>query len=130
MQDRLHGRKEHFVSLRFSAEELLVLEARAELMGLTRSELIRHSIERSWSRRTTHLVRPLVTLTGLMLIVIRKLAFMLERKDIPAFQYGVLHTDLDHLHGLLREALDSLSARHKRTLEKELDAIGAEKIFE
>jgi len=112
--------------IRASHEELMIIDARAFLAGVSRSDFVRNMIDKSWGNRLAKAHRPYVQISGLLQDVSAKLLAIASHVDINDFERKKL-LDTNEKLGLV---LDQIMERMALDQEVALSVSNEEEAFE
>jgi hypothetical protein len=118
--------RDNHLTVRVSSDELLVIDARAMLSGVDRSEFVRQMIEKSWAARLAKAHRPYVGLSGILLEISPKLVKLNSRQTLSGYESKQLEDTLKKLDFVL----DKITERMALDQERELNADNEEETFE
>jgi len=95
--------------VRMSVEELLILDARAFLSGLSRSDYARNMIEKSWGFRLAKTHRPYVPISSSLLDISAKLLKIYSRNNLHEFEKERLKETCDKLSLVLDQIMERMA---------------------
>jgi hypothetical protein len=123
---KLDEQKDARFDVRVSMEQLMVIEARALLCGVNRSEYVRSMLDKSWETNHAKSHRPYVAIASLLLEISAKMAKVCAKQSL---------TEIDKIR--LEEAckkltlvLDNIIDRMALDQEAKLRADSEEETFE
>lgn len=112
--------------VRVSMEQLMVIEARALLCGLKRSEYVRCMIDKSWETNHAKSHRPYVAIASLLLEISAKLAKICAKESIAEID----KIRLEDAYKKLILVLDKIIDRMALDQEEKLRADSEKETFE
>ncbi|MBE1427337.1 hypothetical protein H4684_004030 [Desulfomicrobium macestii] len=118
--------KDKYLTIRTNDEELMIIEARAYLAGVSRSDFVRGMIEKSWGNRLAKAHRPYVAIAGVLLDVSNKLLKIASHEKLSEIEKKQLLKTSQKLDIVL----DQITERMALDQEASLSADNEEEAFE
>jgi hypothetical protein len=100
--------KDATLVVRMSVEELLVLDARAFLSGVSRSDYVRNMVDKSWGNRLAKAHRPYVAISSSLLNISAKLLKISSRESLHDFEKERLMKTCEKLNLVLDQIMDRM----------------------
>lgn len=122
----VNANRDMYLTVRVSSDEQLIVDARAMLAGVDRSEYVRQMIEKSWGVRLAKAHRPYVGIAGMLLEISPKLVKLASRQDLSGYDAKLLDETLKKLDSVL----DQITERMAIDQERELNADNEKEAFE
>ena len=95
--------------VRMSVEELLILDARAFLSGLSRSDYVRNMIDKSWGFRLAKAHRAYVPISSSLLDISAKLKKIYSRDNLHEYEKKRLKDTCDKLDLVLDQIMERMA---------------------
>jgi len=109
--------KDLYLTVRIDSEELMIIEARAFLAGLSRSDYVRNMIDKSWGNRLAKAHRPYVPIASILLDISANLRELSSRQNFLEAHERMVLDACQKIENVLDRIIDKMALDQEVALD-------------